>query len=98
MSKEYRVWESLRSPGICTLSELEGYSSPWNLIRGKVLGPAFETSVRYHMNPSSPRDVKLADCLLNMNYAVVVSKAVAQFLRGKELRAVEYLPVSIVNH
>lgn len=94
----YRIWNAFRSPGICLLGKVEGYEATWRFIGGKPLADTFPTGVRFHMRETSPTDIKLADSLVNLDRAIVVSKALVDYLEGKKLPAVEYLPVSIVNH
>jgi hypothetical protein len=98
MATNYLMWIAATGPGYCTVTRIQNYDASWDLIRGRSLQGKLTGAAQYVMSPREPRAIKLADCIENSDGTIIASKRVADFLRSKEIRGVEYVPVSIINH
>ncbi len=86
--------------GICKLGVLQGVPDNDEMTFGASRAGNFPADASFVMQKKYPKDVKLADILLNMDKAVVASERFKSFLEGipGALKNNEVYPVAIINH
>lgn len=91
------IWKSVKKPGVCTLLAPHGLTDPWELERGISRAAGWSPDAYCKMNDRYPKDIALAD---NMHATglTVVSRAMKEFLLGADVKDVEFLPLTIINH
>jgi hypothetical protein len=95
---EYRVWQSSPVNNACRLAVIQGYERSFELAYGISLAAVFPKDARAPMDSDFKKATALTDDLSNMDSAKVCSKRLVEFLKARDLRHVEYLPLTIVNH
>lgn len=95
---EYLVWQSDDVGNSCMLSTIQGMEDSWRLKESVPLGGEIPDDAFFPMSDRHPKDIKLTDCLINMDSAIIVSDALKSFLETLDLGRVEFLRVKIVNH
>jgi len=95
---EYFVWKALAGKGAAVLTELKNVDNSVDIKRGRKLLVPIAKDAYFEMNPQYPKDILLEDQVSNMDYMVVVSPKLTEFLIQSNLAQVEYFPVSIKNH
>ncbi|NRF66446.1 hypothetical protein HLB44_05575 [Aquincola sp. S2] len=98
MTAEYVIWKYVSVPHACVLNKLTGLEKQFRLRRGVPLQADFPDDVAFHMHPDFPNDLVLADNVLNINQSNVVSPRLRDFLAGRQLPSVEFLPLKIIDH
>jgi hypothetical protein len=94
----YVLWDTVRPPYVCALGGLEGVPRLFELKDGVSRAKDFDEHAHFQMSPTYPYDIRLADSLKNADRLVVASRRLKEFLEGRGLDHVEYLPVAILNH
>lgn len=92
------VWAHDLVEGACALSGMTGFDDDWKLLYGESVADDFPGQARFAMNPDTPDDIALTDSLRNIDRLIVASQALRDLIEAQQPDAVEYLPVSILNH
>jgi hypothetical protein len=95
---DYRVWKSSPVNNACRLAVIEGYERSFELSYGIPLAAVFPKKARAPMSSNFKKATALTDDLSNMNDVKVCSKRLVEFLQTNDVRHVEYLPLTIINH
>jgi hypothetical protein len=97
---DLKILEPAFETGVCKLGVLQGVPDNDEMTFGASRAGSFPVDASYVMNKKFPKDVKLADILLNMDNAVVASERFKSFLEGipGALKNNEVYPVAIINH
>ena len=98
MRSAYLIWAHKDVPNACALSGLLGVDKQYELLMGIQRQATFPNDAMFRMNPDFPHDTLLTDSLLNTDMMIVVSLRLKEYLHARELKNVEYLPVTILNH
>jgi hypothetical protein len=80
------------------LDEIVNFDDTHHFMLGKSLAKTFPDNVKIRMSADMPRDNVLTDFLENSESLLVVSGRLKEFLEERKLKALEYLPVIILNH
>jgi hypothetical protein len=91
------ILNAVAGKAFCVLQKLENLKEPLRLKKGLKLQP-WPKDVKFHMDPNFPKSIQLADCVKNLTGAIVVSKRFKELVEAADAAAVEYLPVSIIDH
>jgi hypothetical protein len=92
------IWSTVAKRNVCYLEGIDNVPRSSDLDLGIPFGKSFPKDARMEMSTSHKKDTGLNDELPNDNDFKVCSKRLVDFLRGKNLPAVEYLPVKIIDH
>lgn len=95
---EFRVWTSSPVNNACRLDAIEGYERSFELAYGLSLAAVFPKKARAPMSTHFKKATALTDDLSNLNDVKVCSKRLVEFLEKSDVRHVEYLPLTILNH
>jgi len=95
---EYLVWNNLPYQNVCLLDVIENVEPQSNLLRGVLLQKTFPTDALMKMSARHKKDTGLNDDLPNLHDCKVCSKPLVDFLKRRNLKNVEYLPIKIINH
>jgi hypothetical protein len=98
MTANYQIWQADPNGGFCCLTHLQNVPRTFDIANGVSREQGFPADAQFQMNPAYPKDVMLPDNFSNLEGFAVVSNRLKTFLEGKEIPAVEYLQVAIVNH
>ena len=101
MKNEFVIWEykTVRhASGLEMLPDCGFDDEAGDLLNGGPLAARFPSDVRLTMNADTPNDTVLPDNVSNIRMLVLVSPRLANFLRQRNLPAVEYLPVTVIDH
>lgn len=98
MSSDFLVWQYGSVPGAAVFTELRGFEDIFRFDTGQPLRAEFPGDAAFHMNPDFPSDLLLPDNVGNSLQTLLVSARLHEALVAADLGAVEYLPVSIVDH
>jgi len=94
----YYVWETNSQGGFATLLALENVEDSYELKRGCPRANGWPADAAFRMNPSYPRQVKLADTVRNRDSVPVASAQFHDLLFSFAPADTEFLPVTIYNH
>ncbi len=94
----YLMWSHAVVGSSCRVTDVVNVDKAWQLQKGVSRARTFPADAEVHMHPRSPKSVGLTDNLRNGARLVVASAELTNFLRGQELKQVEYLPVTVKNH
>jgi hypothetical protein len=95
---ELLIWRAGREPSSCRLTQLEGFDDTYLLREPESLAATWPIDVRYRMDPSSPKNMRLCDNVRVIDPIIVASERLAAFLGERLQDQIECLPVAIVNH
>lgn len=98
MKDNYVIWSTKNEVGACVLDELHGIDKVIKLKKGYPQLENFSSAVAFDMDQNYPTDTVLVDNIGNTSMLIVVSPQLKGFLESRNLRSVEYLPVTINNH
>ncbi len=100
MSDDYYVLEYPASnpKGYCTLDDLEGFESNWDVSQGISLADKPPEQLSMSMYAEQPRNMVLPDYVKNMDSLMIVSPRLKAFLEAQEVNHVEYYPLEIIDH
>ena len=85
--------------GICNLGAIENVPEWARMMQGASQSETFPADAQFRMDSDRPKDIKLADALLNMNRFLVVSERLKDlFVEWEALTRNEVYEVSILNH
>lgn len=93
----YLIWDNDYEEGFCVIKKPKGIEKQHRLYQGISLDHDWPTEVVCHMNPKYPKDIQLSDSLYGANI-LVLSKDLKELLTKENVKNVEFLPVSIINH
>jgi hypothetical protein len=94
----YLEWSCTPVGNACWLEPVENVERSVDLKRGVPFGKTFPRDARFRMNKSFKKNTALVDDVKNGSSVKVCSKRLVEFLQKEELRNVEYLPVTILDH
>lgn len=92
------VWHSLAGSKYAGLGGLQGVGDEYEIKRGISRVKNFPKDAHFEMDKRFPRQINLADSIVNLDRMIVASTPLKEFIEAKRPRAVEFLPVSIYNH
>jgi hypothetical protein len=95
---EYGVWSYQPVGNVCMLDSIENVPRWLDLMRGVPFKDKFPASAEYPMSKDHKKETGLSDDIPNTDGVKVCSARLVDFLKKKQLKNVEYLPVSIMNH
>jgi hypothetical protein len=95
---DYVVGRPRRGKGVCVLGGIIGMERPYEIQEGVQLASSWSKDARFKMDDDMPRDTKLEDFLNNLPSVLVVSERVRTFLEAENVKLIEFLPVTILNH
>lgn len=97
---DLRVWETTPRGGFTTLLAIDNVDDDFRLTRAVALADDWPTDATFRMNPSYPRDVKLADAIHSQGGSgvPVVSPRLREAIKAFAPPDVEFLPVTILDH
>jgi len=93
----YMVWDMAALKNACVLTGLDGIEDSFKIDEGHSLASEFD-NVSIRMDPDLPDDTLLHDVLANPYSMVIASERIVDLLRHEELKKVEYLPISVIDH
>ncbi len=94
----YQLWGEDVSSGYCILGYIEGYEDDWKLTNATSVLSEWPDDVTLRMDPDFKRQIKLSDHLGNPARVIIASLALRQFLEGRGVPYLEFLPIRIYNH
>jgi hypothetical protein len=98
MTQEFVIWKwSPKPKWSIPLSKLLNFPKSFLLHDGVPLAGAFPNDVAMTMDPDHPRDTVATDNLFNTNRLLIASERLKEFLEKRQLTAVEYLPIAILD-
>jgi hypothetical protein len=97
-TSNHLIWQPVFREGFCVCGKLEGFKDAPELKRGMSAAHYFPDDARFSMNPEFPKDIKLGDCIDNRGGFLLVSKPFKEMIETADVRNVEYLRVTILNH
>lgn len=94
----YVIWDSKDEGNSCVLLSIKNVKRDFELQEGIPKIADFPKDAFFPMDPQYKKNVKLTDNLINTDSLIVVSSKLKDFLQAQQLKNVEYLRVSIINH
>jgi hypothetical protein len=95
----YKAMKLYPGKGICHLEGIKHVPRWAHMQNGEPQSGKFPPEAEFNMNPEFPKDIKLADALVNLESLLVFSEKLVDFLNAQRaLKNNEVLPVTIVNH
>jgi hypothetical protein len=98
MTAPFVIWDATKLKDSVLLHKLEKVPRKFELVEGVSRATAWPAEAVYLTNPDYRKDRGLPDNLMNTDRLVVVSTKLRAFLEGRGVSAVEYLPVTILDH
>lgn len=98
MESNYVIWAHKPVRGQCELSGMKGYPEDWKLIYGQSVADVFPAGVLFSMDPDNPTNTALSDSLGNIDRQIVASRRLLGLIESLQIPALEFLPISILNH
>lgn len=98
MTVDYFAWEFNPHGGFATLEGLSNVDDVYELKRGIPRSKDFPKDACFYMDSAFPKEIKLADNILNLDRLIAASNNLRSFIEARKPEATEYLPVSIYNH
>jgi hypothetical protein len=95
---DYLIWDATYAGNACHLLGVINVEYSHRLVEGYEYGDTFPQDARMSMSPHFKKDTKLVDDVMNAERVKVCSKALVDFLKAKNLKNVEYLPLTIRDH
>jgi hypothetical protein len=95
---DYLVWTATFAGNACRLLGVRKVEYVNETIEGHEFGDTFPADAVMSMSPHFKKDTKLVDDVMNAGDLKVCSARVVAFLKSKKLKAVEYLPITILDH
>jgi hypothetical protein len=82
----------------CELDFIENFEDTHKLYKGWPLAGEWPGNVLFRMDPTSKKQIKLSDHLVNHNNVIVASSKLQQFVLGSGVPNIEILPIKIIDH
>jgi hypothetical protein len=95
---DYLVWDATYAGNACHVLGVRKVEYTHQLVEGYEYGDTFPKDAVMSMSPHFKKDTKLVDDVMNAARIKVCSKRLVDFLKNKNLKNVEYLPVTILDH
>lgn len=95
---EFLVWDTVPLGNACLLDPIRQAAPERKLLRGISYDGRFPSEARFEMSKRHKKETALLDDVMNMDSVKVCSRRLVEFLKTRELRGVEYLPVTIFDH
>jgi len=96
--KDFFVWDSKDEGNTCVLTPIQKFENSELLNRSADLLCSWPPDAYFPMDPQFPRNIGLADNLQNLDSVAVISDSLRQYLEGKGVPNIQFLPVGIMNH
>lgn len=96
--KDLVVWQFEDVPHSFVLDRLQGVERVFELVEGVPRAALFPADARFSVDPDFPNDIGLADAFDNTYHLTVISENLKNFIAGHAPKAVEFLPVTLLNH
>ncbi len=96
MKFDHVIWTFRLVNKGCYISRLFGFDNKYQITLGTPLLESFPADATFKMKPTFPKNTITPDNL--KSFERLVSTPMCDFLRSKELRNVEFLPVTVLNH
>jgi len=94
----YLYWKVYRGERVCKLGGLQNIEDEYELARGISRMERWPEDACYYMDKKRKEDIRLEDCLWNIDSLLVISSKLKEFLEKENLKNNEYLPLTIFNH
>lgn len=94
----FLVWSSTAVNNACRVEPLENVERFRDLKKGVSFGTSFPADALVRMSKSFKKDTKLVDDVKNGDEIKICSKRLAEFLRSKRVKNVEFLALTILDH
>ncbi len=91
-------WRPAQVPRGAVLMKLQGVEKTFTLRRGDSAQATFPATAQFSFDPDYKHGVELLDFYLNVTDMIVCSQRAADFVRAHNPGALEYLPVTLVDH
>ena len=98
MNVDYVLWARKVVDNATTLKGIQGVEDEWELNEGISRSETFSQTASFQMDLDRPDDTVVLDSISNIDFLIVASPRLTEFLRNQELKKVEYLPVTIFDH
>ena len=95
---DFLVWQFEDIPHSFVLDRLHGVERVFELVEGVPRAESFPADARFSVDPDFPNDMGLVDAFTNTYNLTVISEKLKEFIAGQKPKAVEFLPVTILNH
>jgi len=95
---EYVLWYSEDRGNSCAILKPQRVPRSFELTGGIPRAKDWPDDVFSKMDPDYPQNIKLEDSLINTDDLIVSSRPLKEFLEGRGVPCVEYLPITIMNH
>ena len=96
--KDYVVWQFEDVPHSFVLDRLERVEKVFELIEGIPRAASFPKDAKFSVDPDFPNDIGLIDVFDNTYHLTVISEKLKDFIVGLSPAAVEFLPITLLNH
>jgi hypothetical protein len=96
-NSKFLIWESEYEEGYCVIKAPVGVEKAYQLDEGVSRIEGWSSDIVCKMNQEFPKDIQLVDNLYGAGL-VVISKYIRELLISEQVKSVEYLPVTILNH
>jgi hypothetical protein len=95
---EFVVWGSVPIGNACLLEDVENVDRSSRLNRGISLAKEFPSDAVMRMTQRHKKNTALLDDVASFSMMKVCSPRLVEFLRGFNLKNVEFLPVTVLDH
>lgn len=95
---EFVLWERKYEDYSATLEGIQGVEDEWEINEGISKINTFLNTVSFQMNREKPNDLILLDSIPNIDFLIVASFKLMSFLKKQEIKKIEFLPVTIIDH
>lgn len=98
MTSDFLIWSVSDVENAVVLDDVRGIPDPWELDEGVSRAEGFPDDVVCTMDQENPHNTLLVDNLENSDNLIVASRRLKEFLAGRSIEKVEYLPVTVLDH
>jgi hypothetical protein len=92
------TWKTKRVPKGAVLTDLQGVEQTFEMTDGESYQDRFPADAHFRFDPDYKRDIQPLDFYLNVDNMLVCSERAMAFIRSQQPPAVEYLPVTLLDH
>src|SRR3990172_2023932 len=93
----YIIWNVNPGPKVCRLGSLQNVDKDFQLRRGISRVENWPENACYLMDKERKENIRIEDCLWNIDSLLIVSGKIKDILERKKLKNNEFLPVTIYN-
>ena len=95
---EYLCWDVNPGSNVCRLGSIQNVADDFQLSRGVSRIVNWPEDASFSMDKDRPTDIRLEDCLWNINRLLVISQRIRSLIEAENLKNNEFLPLKIINH